>query len=83
MGPVLKLGCRHRILRNVTDRTHSRFVAGKHHRDGRTTRPYTYFSETDLPSREPHGFDAGQIASLLTCINKVGAEGFEPPTAGV
>lgn len=33
--------------------------------------------------REPHAFDVGQITSLLTCTNNVGAEGFEPPTAGV
>ncbi len=48
--PVLKRGRRHRILRNVTDRTHSSLVTDEHHRDGRTTRAYTYFSAVGLPS---------------------------------
>ncbi len=50
MRPVLKLGCRHRILRNVADRTHSSLVTDGHHRDGRTTPAYTYFSAVGLPS---------------------------------
>ncbi len=30
-----------------------------------------------------HGFERGRIVGRMTCTNTVGAEGFEPPTAGV